>query len=63
VVKHLSALADAGLVTSERAGREVRFQVSSDGISGAVSWLVTVGDRWDRRLDALHRHLGDRSAG
>jgi DNA-binding transcriptional ArsR family regulator len=60
VVKHLSALADAGLVTSERAGREVRFQVSRDGIGDAVSWLVTVGDRWDRRLDALRRHLGDR---
>jgi DNA-binding transcriptional ArsR family regulator len=60
VVKHLSALADAGLVTSERAGREVRFQVSRDGIGDAVNWLVTVGDRWDRRLDALRRHLGDR---
>jgi DNA-binding transcriptional ArsR family regulator len=59
VVKHLAALADAGLVTSEKAGREVRFQVSADGLGDAVNWLVTVGNRWDSRLGALSRHLQD----
>jgi DNA-binding transcriptional ArsR family regulator len=59
VVKHLAALAEAGLVTSEKAGREVRFQVSPDGLGNAVNWLVTVGNRWDGRLGALSRHLKD----
>jgi DNA-binding transcriptional ArsR family regulator len=59
VVKHLAALAEAGLVTSEKAGREVHFQVSADGLGDAVDWLVTVGDRWDNRLGALRRHLQD----
>ncbi|HSS11677.1 MAG TPA: metalloregulator ArsR/SmtB family transcription factor [Acidimicrobiales bacterium] len=57
VVKHLSALTDAGLVTSARAGREVRFQVTPNGLDEAVGWLVTVGSRWDERLTALRQHL------
>ena len=57
VVKHLSALTDAGLVTSERAGREVRYQVAAGGIEDAVTWLRVVGARWDGRLTALRRHL------
>jgi DNA-binding transcriptional ArsR family regulator len=57
VVKHLATLADAGLVTSERSGREVRYQVAPAGIDDAVAWLVTVGSRWDRRLASLRRHL------
>jgi DNA-binding transcriptional ArsR family regulator len=57
VVKHLSALADAGLVHSERAGREVRYQLVPAALDDAVAWLVTVGNRWDRRLSALRRHL------
>jgi DNA-binding transcriptional ArsR family regulator len=57
VVKHLTALADAGLVSSQRAGREVRYQVSPGGLDDAVAWLVKVESRWDRRLVALRRHL------
>jgi DNA-binding transcriptional ArsR family regulator len=57
VVKHLAALSDAGLVTSERAGREVRYQVSPGAIDDAVAWLRIVGARWDDRLAALRRHL------
>src|SRR5579859_7852624 len=51
VVKHLTALAEAGLVTSARAGREVRYQVDAGGLDDAVGWLSTVGRRWDDRLD------------
>jgi DNA-binding transcriptional ArsR family regulator len=58
VVKHLTALSGAGLVTSVREGREVRYQVAPGSLEEAVSWLVTVGQRWDRRLAALSDHLG-----
>lgn len=58
VVKHLSALADAGLLAGERRGRSVRYRVVSGGLGDAAAWLAEVGDRWDRRLDALQRHLG-----
>jgi DNA-binding transcriptional ArsR family regulator len=62
VVKHLSALSGAGLVTSVRKGREVRYQVAPGSLDEAVSWLVTVGQRWDRRLAALSDHLGGPAA-
>jgi len=45
VSKHLSALAEAGLVESQRHGRETRYQ------------LTDMGAEWDERLDALARHL------
>jgi len=45
VSKHLVALADAGLVESERQGRETRYR------------LTTLGEEWDDRLGALKRHL------
>ena len=45
VAKHLSTLATAGLVESERAGRETRYR------------LTEAGEEWDDRLDALKRHL------
>ena len=45
VAKHLSTLATAGLVESERAGRETRYR------------LTEAGSEWDDRLDALRHHL------
>jgi len=45
VAKHLAALAGAGLVESERQGRETRYR------------LTRAGEEWDNRLDALQRHL------
>ena len=48
VAKHLATLADAGLVESERQGRETRYR------------LTEAGEEWDERLDALRRHLDGR---
>jgi len=45
VTKHLATLADAGLVESERRGRETRYR------------LTEAGAEWDDRLDALRHHL------
>jgi len=49
VSKHLVTLADAGLVESERQGRETRYR------------LTQTGAEWDDRLDALRRHLQRRA--
>lgn len=57
VVKHLSALAEAGLLDRERAGREVRYRVTPEPLSEAVSWIAEVGGRWDDRLAALSRRF------
>jgi len=53
VIKHLSALADAGLLDRQRAGREVRYRITPAPLSDAVSWMAQVGGQWDRRLGAL----------
>jgi DNA-binding transcriptional ArsR family regulator len=64
VVKHLNALADAGLLARERAGREVRYRATPAPLSDAVSWMTDVGEQWDERLAALGRQLrGERAIG
>jgi DNA-binding transcriptional ArsR family regulator len=58
VVKHLSALADAGLLERERSGREVRYRVTPAPLSDAVGWMAEVGGQWDDRLATLARTFG-----
>ena len=60
VLKHLTALADAGLVDRKRSGREVRYRVTPEPLSDAVSWMADVGGQWDERLAALHGRLHGR---
>jgi ArsR family transcriptional regulator, cadmium/lead-responsive transcriptional repressor len=55
VVKHLSALADAGLLERERRGREVRYRMTPEPLSDAVGWMAEVGGQWDQRLAGLAR--------
>ena len=55
VVKHLSALAEAGLLERERTGREVRYRVTPQPLSDAVGWMAEVGAQWDDRLAVLAR--------
>jgi DNA-binding transcriptional ArsR family regulator len=57
VAKHLAALAHAGLVSSDRQGRETRYQLTPEPLAAAVSWMASVGSQWDDRLDALQRYL------
>jgi DNA-binding transcriptional ArsR family regulator len=58
VVKHLSALTEAGLLDRTREGREVRYQFTPGPLSDAVDWMTSVGAEWDDRLALLRRQLG-----
>lgn len=62
VVKHLSALADAGLLERERQGREVRYRMTPAPLTDAVGWMAEVGGQWDQRLAALARAFGSGGA-
>lgn len=42
VTKHLAALADAGLVSTERVGRELRYHVAPAAAAEARAWM----DAW-----------------
>ncbi len=53
VGKHLVRLSQAGLVTSEREGREVLFAVQPEPLQAAARWLDQAAEAWDRRLAAL----------
>jgi DNA-binding transcriptional ArsR family regulator len=57
VAKHLATLAEAGLVTSDRQGRETRFSFTPQPLTDAVSWMADVGSQWDDRLQALSQYL------
>jgi DNA-binding transcriptional ArsR family regulator len=57
VSKHLAALARAGLVTSERAGRETQYRVTPAPLEDAIEWMARVGGEWDVRLARLRKHL------
>lgn len=67
VVKHLGVLADAGLVTAERHGREVHYAGRTEPLVDAAAWLARTGAAWDRRLARLSAQLaggtGTRTSG
>lgn len=57
VAKHLTALAEAGLVEPARAGREARYRLTPAPFEAAALWMMALGAEWDRRLEALNELL------
>ncbi|MGP8001673.1 MAG: ArsR/SmtB family transcription factor [Streptosporangiaceae bacterium] len=58
VAKHLSLLADAGLVRPQPGERRrVRFALQSAPMATAQAFLAALARDWDGHLDALRRHL------
>ena len=55
VVKYLAVLDSAGLVRGHRAGREVRYAVSSERLDATARWLAARAAEWDRRLITIKR--------
>ena len=60
ITKHLTVLAEAGLVTSVRDGREARYRVVAGSLRPAADWIAHTEASWGRRVDRLQRHLADR---
>jgi DNA-binding transcriptional ArsR family regulator len=57
IVKHLQGLTAAGLVASERYGREVRYRATTDPLADAVEWLRGASAGWDRRATRLRARV------
>ncbi|MGH3357912.1 MAG: ArsR/SmtB family transcription factor [Nocardioidaceae bacterium] len=53
VDKHLRVLQRAGLVTTQRVGREVLYDVRRDEFERCADWLQQVAATWDRRLEQV----------
>lgn len=59
IAKHLKVLEQAGLVHSERIGRESRFACRPEPLAEARAWLDAVSTQWDDALGRL-RELVER---
>ena len=59
--KHLRVLRDAGLVISRAEGQQRIYALDVRPLVELDAWLEPYRALWDRRLDALERHL-DRKA-
>jgi DNA-binding transcriptional ArsR family regulator len=57
VSRHVAVLADAGLVTGAREGRELRLSLRPEALVVAASWLAQVSAAWDGALDRLKRQV------
>ncbi|WP_020385486.1 ArsR/SmtB family transcription factor [Kribbella catacumbae] len=58
IAKHLTLLAEAGLVTPEPGERRrVRYQLHSAPMQVAQQFLAAMARDWDSRLGALKDHL------
>jgi DNA-binding transcriptional ArsR family regulator len=57
VTKHLRVLADAGVVRSERSGRESLFALEPRPIEEMRDYLDSVSRQWDGALARLKAHV------
>ena len=57
VSKHLTMLANAGLVSFSRQGRQTIYRLTPEPFEEAVSWMTQVGEEWDDRLASLRTQL------
>jgi DNA-binding transcriptional ArsR family regulator len=57
VSKHLAVLDEAGLVTRNNVGREVRYEAIPEALTDVTEWAERVDAQWQTRLDRLRRNL------
>ncbi len=53
IMKHLDVLREAGLITAERSGRAVVYQVEPGRMSHLAAALSELSRGWERRLAAI----------
>jgi DNA-binding transcriptional ArsR family regulator len=61
VAKHVAVLEEAGLVRSERRGRERQVRFTPAPLEEATRWIASIELEWDARLQALERYLAESS--
>lgn len=59
ITKHLHALAHAGLVRSERAGRERIWELETRRLADARRYLDQISAQWDEAIDRLRALVED----
>lgn len=59
VTKHLQVLEDAGLVESDRIGRDRQWRLKGDQLDAARGYLDRLSAEWDQRLARLKAFVED----
>jgi DNA-binding transcriptional ArsR family regulator len=57
VNKHLQVLFDAGLVNSQKVGRETRYSLQPEPLLELKDWLTFFEQYWDDKLLALKKYI------
>ncbi|HTU64180.1 MAG TPA: metalloregulator ArsR/SmtB family transcription factor [Polyangiales bacterium] len=57
ITKHLTTLADAGVVRDARSGRERIWQLEPRSISEAQQRLAAISAQWDAAIERLRRFV------
>jgi DNA-binding transcriptional ArsR family regulator len=60
VHQHLRVLEDAGLLVCRKEGRVRRCRLDARALGRVAEWIERHRSLWERRLDALDRHLDDK---
>jgi len=55
VTKHLRVLEEAGLVTSDRVGRDRQWRLREQRLADMRAYLESMSAEWDRRVERLRR--------
>ncbi len=55
VTKHLHVLESAGLVTSQKVGREKRYCLEAEPLQKLQTWLTFYEQFWDNKLSMLKK--------
>jgi DNA-binding transcriptional ArsR family regulator len=53
VMKHLTMLQRAGLVSAQRRGREMRYRVEPQPLDATARWMSGLATDWQQRLTAI----------
>ena len=57
ILKHLTVLEQAGLVTIHQLGREKRYTLTPEPLAKLDQWIEDIGAKWDQRLLRLKTML------
>lgn len=63
ITKHLHVLEGAGLVKGRRKGREQLWQLRTERVDEARTWLDEISRQWDVRLERLRALVEDPERG
>ncbi len=59
VSKHLRQMVAAGVVVTQKVGRETHYSYNAQGIAAAQAYLARASAQWDAALHRLSRHLDE----